>query len=144
MQLPSWGQSPSHPVMYNPEFMDVSKADKVREALVGMTTDSSATTILEGVLNTPGIISTTTENHLGSYSESIRNIPGISAYYNGKYSINATVSPTIDKIRIAYEVKSDYTNIDENPQLLADYLACLLYTSPSPRDRTRSRMPSSA
>ena len=25
-----------------------------------------------------------------------------------------------------------------------DKLACLLYTSPSPRDRTRSRMPSSA
>jgi len=25
-----------------------------------------------------------------------------------------------------------------------DYGACLLYTSPSPRDRTRSRMPSSA
>jgi hypothetical protein len=24
------------------------------------------------------------------------------------------------------------------------YLRCLLYTSPSPRDRTRSRMPSSA
>ena len=28
--------------------------------------------------------------------------------------------------------------------LLAVLLACLLYTSPSPRDRTRSRMPSSA
>ena len=27
---------------------------------------------------------------------------------------------------------------------LADYFSCLLYTSPSPRDRTRSRMPSSA
>ena len=25
-----------------------------------------------------------------------------------------------------------------------EWLACLLYTSPSPRDRTRSRMPSSA
>ena len=25
-----------------------------------------------------------------------------------------------------------------------EYLDCLLYTSPSPRDRTRSRMPSSA
>ncbi|MEC7687643.1 MAG: PhnD/SsuA/transferrin family substrate-binding protein, partial [Candidatus Thermoplasmatota archaeon] len=110
--LPAFGQAPSHPVMYNPEFMDVTKADKVREALVGMTTDSSATTILEGVLNTPGIISTTTEDHLGSYSESIRNIPGISAYFNGKYSTNATVSSDIDKIRIAYEVKSDYTNID--------------------------------
>jgi len=27
---------------------------------------------------------------------------------------------------------------------LGDYTPCLLYTSPSPRDRTRSRMPSSA
>ena len=30
------------------------------------------------------------------------------------------------------------------PFFLALLLACLLYTSPSPRDRTRSRMPSSA
>ena len=28
--------------------------------------------------------------------------------------------------------------------LLGGRMACLLYTSPSPRDRTRSRMPSSA
>ena len=28
--------------------------------------------------------------------------------------------------------------------VLAPYEVCLLYTSPSPRDRTRSRMPSSA
>ena len=27
---------------------------------------------------------------------------------------------------------------------VGDYVCCLLYTSPSPRDRTRSRMPSSA
>ena len=27
---------------------------------------------------------------------------------------------------------------------IAEYYGCLLYTSPSPRDRTRSRMPSSA
>eukprot|EP00657_Telonema_sp_P-1_P010897 TRINITY_DN557_c0_g1_i11.p2 TRINITY_DN557_c0_g1~~TRINITY_DN557_c0_g1_i11.p2 ORF type:complete len:141 (-),score=22.12 TRINITY_DN557_c0_g1_i11:97-519(-) len=30
------------------------------------------------------------------------------------------------------------------PKLVPEYIACLLYTSPSPRDRTRSRMPSSA
>ena len=30
------------------------------------------------------------------------------------------------------------------PQVSAMYGGCLLYTSPSPRDRTRSRMPSSA
>ena len=28
--------------------------------------------------------------------------------------------------------------------VITQYLYCLLYTSPSPRDRTRSRMPSSA
>ena len=30
------------------------------------------------------------------------------------------------------------------PVTLIDVRTCLLYTSPSPRDRTRSRMPSSA
>ena len=30
------------------------------------------------------------------------------------------------------------------PYTIGEYLSCLLYTSPSPRDRTRSRMPSSA
>ena len=30
------------------------------------------------------------------------------------------------------------------PVLTGEFTACLLYTSPSPRDRTRSRMPSSA
>ena len=31
-----------------------------------------------------------------------------------------------------------------NPQKTDDSLLCLLYTSPSPRDRQKSRMPSSA
>ena len=34
------------------------------------------------------------------------------------------------------------TELDENGD--ERYTDCLLYTSPSPRDRTRSRMPSSA
>ena len=33
---------------------------------------------------------------------------------------------------------------DHLPEEIADPDHCLLYTSPSPRDRTRSRMPSSA
>ena len=33
------------------------------------------------------------------------------------------------------------TEVEQEDQLVED---CLLYTSPSPRDRTRSRMPSSA
>ena len=33
---------------------------------------------------------------------------------------------------------------DEDDEADEEDLTCLLYTSPSPRDRTRSRMPSSA
>ena len=36
-----------------------------------------------------------------------------------------------------------YKNQDDYDLTVQD-IACLLYTSPSPRDRTRSRMPSSA
>ena len=44
-----------------------------------------------------------------------------------------------------YEAKTLILN-DSNGNELFCYLEqiCLLYTSPSPRDRTRSRMPSSA
>ena len=38
----------------------------------------------------------------------------------------------------------DKLNYDESFILSADYKICLLYTSPSPRDATLSRMPSSA
>ena len=52
------------------------------------------------------------------------------------------------------EIRRDYSDtsfgrvhlwtIGEGPALLLLHQSCLLYTSPSPRDRTRSRMPSSA
>ena len=32
----------------------------------------------------------------------------------------------------------------QESNLIEQFILCLLYTSPSPRDRTRSRMPSSA
>ena len=35
-------------------------------------------------------------------------------------------------------------SVGDGGQATGDHHACLLYTSPSPRDRTRSRMPSSA
>ena len=54
-------------------------------------------------------------------------------------------------VRVATDGHSsrvDYHGMATDKVLLNAYLesasACLLYTSPSPRDRTRSRMPSSA
>ena len=43
------------------------------------------------------------------------------------------------------QVKQDpKINIEEGALVIAVYGNCLLYTSPSPRDRQKSRMPSSA
>ena len=53
-------------------------------------------------------------------------------------------------VRVIFAMSAQYTSlsgrISTRPALLraARYTICLLYTSPSPRDRTRSRMPSSA
>ena len=43
--------------------------------------------ILLNVLNTPGIVLATSQQHLGSYSDLISNIPGISTYFENKYEI---------------------------------------------------------
>ena len=42
------------------------------------------------------------------------------------------------------EIKPFVVTFEEDGQRLDKWINCLLYTSPSPRDRTRSRMPSSA
>ena len=50
---------------------------------------------------------------------------------------------TEEKI-IAYEIFNE-PNLPKDIKAINSYVnTCLLYTSPSPRDRTRSRMPSSA
>ncbi len=43
--------------------------------------------ILSNVLNTPGLTRVNTQEHLGSYSSLISNVPGISAYYDQKFEI---------------------------------------------------------
>ena len=50
--------------------------------------------------------------------------------------VNKSVVDTINKGKIHI--------VEPDLEGLVHYGVCLLYTSPSPRDRTRSRMPSSA
>jgi hypothetical protein len=109
--------------MYNPNFLDSEITSKITNVLVEMSSDSEATNILENILNTPGFIATNTSVHLGSYSSLISNIPGISAYYEDKFSLNTSVSPDIDKIKIAFDSGKLSDDVDKNPELLADFLS---------------------
>ena len=68
-------------------------------------------------------------------------IPSIT-YANEISSLNNYFGITQQKNVINYE-KSQPSSID-NPVVDPNFNTCLLYTSPSPRDCDRSRMPSSA
>ena len=46
--------------------------------------------------------------------------------------------------KIGLIIARNLSNTYKNSKFVVDIKSCLLYTSPSPRDRTRSRMPSSA
>ena len=121
IQLPSFGQSPSHPVMYNPELLDDELRDKIREIMLNWGNEmwvedypvgdenytgcyNIITHIVDEIpLNQCGseIISSVTskgyklvegnsQEHLGSYSDLLSAIPGLSEYYHSsdKYGIS--------------------------------------------------------
>ena len=50
----------------------------------------------------------------------------------------------LNKLQMLKDELGELSQADEKKFLALKRAACLLYTSPSPRDRTRSRMPSSA
>ena len=65
---------------------------------------------------------------------------------DGSGSLSFGDQPSSGITIFTYSISSTTTSItgsDDNSNTLS-YTSCLLYTSPSPRDRTRSRMPSSA
>ena len=58
----------------------------------------------------------------------------------GGMAVGETLMPALHELSKGFEdAIKDKEFLDEYA-----YYCCLLYTSPSPRDRTRSRMPSSA
>ena len=72
--------------------------------------------------------------HLASYDELYQD--GVIQITDLAYAFSGTDTSTV-----TFNMTKDGAPFDARE---ADNLACLLYTSPSPRDRTRSRMPSSA
>ena len=74
-------------------------------------------------------------------AETVDKSPAAVSQHLAKLRLARIVSTRQEGTRIFYRLENEHAQ-----QLVADaiFQACLLYTSPSPRDRTRSRMPSSA
>ena len=54
------------------------------------------------------------------------------------------LQPPVVQVQVEYASASAPIVDEEVTQVIEEVIGCLLYTSPSPRDHTRSRMPSSA
>ena len=54
------------------------------------------------------------------------------------------LTTVVNYIQIEFRVEDAYAFDNNYSEAIWRRITCLLYTSPSPRDRTRSRMPSSA
>ena len=54
-------------------------------------------------------------------------------------ALDIAQSSSVDGFNVKFTGTDNYKDIKDS-----EVIICLLYTSPSPRDRTRSRMPSSA
>jgi len=83
--LPAFGQAPSHPLMYQPDSIDDATRQLIINSLVALNATEDGRSMLENILNTPGIVETTTQEHLGSYGSLIQNVPGITSYLDEKY-----------------------------------------------------------
>ncbi|HJM13608.1 MAG TPA: PhnD/SsuA/transferrin family substrate-binding protein [Candidatus Thalassarchaeaceae archaeon] len=81
----TFGKVPSHPVMINPNQLDMDKKSAIVEALLALNDNTDGLVILESVLNTAGLTSVNTDEHLGTYSDAISAIPGIEIYFEEKY-----------------------------------------------------------
>jgi len=84
--LPSFGKAPSHPLMYNPTTVGDDLRQNLLIALLDLENSEDGRAMLSDILNTPGIVETTSDEHLGSYSSLIEHVPGISVYLDSKYS----------------------------------------------------------
>ncbi len=82
---PVFGRVPSHAVMMNPSYSNDAKIAAATTALVALNGDDAGEFILSQVLNTPGITETDSQSHLGSYTEALNSIPGLTEEYNVKY-----------------------------------------------------------
>ena len=85
------------------------------------------------------------ENYMPLFAEDWNAvIDALDDLYSGKFGpIERDLVPARDKTFDLGKINKKWRNVFAQ-YILAEYLSCLLYTSPSPRDLSTSRMPSSA
>ena len=69
---------------------------------------------------------------------------GVNGYYQPVKFVSRQIVEKDCSLALIHDGKREALTLGEDAVISTRIMPCLLYTSPSPRDRTRSRMPSSA
>ena len=110
----------------------------------GFATDANVLKVGDGVTPWSGLLGFS----VGSGISSLNGLTASSLVIDGGHNIQVTTSGT-EVISVAYtgvdhRIVPGIINVNNSGNTFIQDLLCLLYTSPSPRDRQKSRMPSSA
>ena len=114
---------------------------------------SNPTAVTNGYLPLSSLTQDVLEGTEGGKPERVvrTRLPGTRAFtFNGQQMQAIIVSDTVysdgqlKEVALDYFAQSDHGDVYYLGEDVDDYQNCLLYTSPSPRDRQKSRMPSSA
>ncbi len=81
--LQPFGQVPSHPIMVRPD-LDAELKAAFQSALLSLNEGEAGEELLEDILETDGLVATTSQDHLGQYGAAIQHVPGIQTYIDGK------------------------------------------------------------
>ena len=121
-------------------------ADEAQDSLNGLTPLAAASTPHMDAVAKAGLVGRAnhTPLHLTAGS-AVANMSLLGYDPNKNFTGRAPLEAAAQGIELSDEdwvVRCNLVNIQD--QIMKSFTACLLYTSPSPRDRQKSRMPSSA
>ena len=97
--LPTFGRSPSNALMYNPSFLDSEVSERISKELVALSGIDGMDQTLSSLFGTPGLVPTTSQQHLEGYSSLVYNIPGMQAYFEDP-SDTGQVNLSVQEIHI--------------------------------------------
>ena len=105
---------------------------------------ASGFTPVEKIINSGIKMAIGTDGDSSNNSQNFINEMHIGGIVNKAVEMNEKAVPAIEILKMATINGATALGFNNLGLIKEGYIACLLYTSPSPRDRTRTRMPSSA
>lgn len=121
VRLPAFSKVPSDALIHNPSFSNSSLISDTVNGLINMSSEPQFSSLFSSVMNTKGLVSTNSDDHLGYYSEIVSHLPGMLSYFTDNTD-GDEITLSIEELRIALIENESVLNTESDPSLLENYL----------------------